>query len=306
MTVRPHNTKHFTVHEGVNQRLDLWLGQQLRVSRSQIKRLIDQELVTVNGTTTKAGYKVQAGDELVVNIPQEQTPSLEAEPIPLHILYEDEELAVIEKPKGLVVHPGAGNLDGTLVNALLYHIEELAEGGEPERPGIVHRLDKDTSGLMMVAKTEASFAYLSNLLKERQVERHYLALVQGRVAQDEGVIDKPIGRHPKDRKKMAVLPSGRDAQTIFTVIERFTKHSLVRCELVTGRTHQIRVHCASMHHPIVGDPLYGWKKNNLGADSQMLHAAYLAFRHPRGERLEFNSDPGAEFWDVVEKAKHLH
>lgn len=278
MTPRQHERHQFKVDAECGLRLDLWLGERLTLSRSQIKRLIDQNLVVVNELPQKAGYKVQQGDEIEVAVPQAQVPSLEPEPIPLDIVYEDEDLAVINKPKGLVVHPGAGNLDGTLVNALLYHLDELADGSDEERPGIVHRLDKDTSGLMVIAKTNGCYLYLTDQLKDRSVKRHYLALVQGRMSESEGVIEKPIGRHPKDRQKMAVLETGREAKTIYTVQEHFCDHTLVRCQLVTGRTHQIRVHLASIHHPIVGDPLYGLKRNNLGAQSQMLHAFYLALR----------------------------
>lgn len=305
MIPKPAETHVFTVTEGAGTRLDLYLSERLDTSRSQVKRLVDSESVLVNGEVVKAGYKLRAGDQVVVTVKPEPDQSLEPQPIPLEIIYEDEELAVINKPKGLVVHPGAGNWSGTLVHALLYHLDDLAEGGGAERPGIVHRLDKDTSGLMVVAKTNSAHAFLSDLLQARLMEKHYLALVHGVMRDDEGLIDKPIGRHPKDRKKMAVVPKGREAQTIFTVVERFRKYTLVKLRLITGRTHQIRVHLSSIHHPIVGDPLYGLKTGNLGASSQMLHACYLAFPHPHGQVVEFNSSPGREFWEIVEKARQI-
>lgn len=305
MTPKHAETHVFSVSDGGGTRLDLFLSEQLAITRSQVKRLVDSELVRVNGEAVKAGYKLRAGDEIEVTIRPEPEMNLEPEPIPLQILYEDEDLAVINKPKGLVVHPGAGNWTGTLVHALLYHLDDLSEEGGSDRPGIVHRLDKDTSGLMVVAKNNSTHAHLSELLKERLMEKHYLALVHGAMRDDEGVIDKPIGRHPKDRKKMAVVEWGREAQTIYRVEERFSKYTLVRLRLITGRTHQIRVHLASLHHPIVGDPLYGLKTGNLGADSQLLHACYLAFTHPNGQHLEFASSPGPEFWAIVEKARQI-
>ena len=306
MTARPAKDLQFTVSQDPNLRLDLWLSERVGLSRSQLKKMIDQGSVLVNGVTAKGGYRLQLGDQLVVTLPEVETPSLQPEPIPLEIVYEDEYLAVVNKPKDLVVHPGAGNLDGTLVNALLFHVGKLAGGDEELRPGIVHRLDKDTSGLMMIAKTQESYAFLSHQLKERLVERHYLALVQGVVSADEGIIDRPLGRHPKNRKKMAILETGREAQTYYSVQERFAKHSLVLCRLVTGRTHQIRVHLASLHPPIVGDPLYGFKTNNLGATSQVLQAVYLGFRHPQGEYLRFEIDLDRELQEIVQKARLLN
>ena len=305
MTENRGEFHQFTVAGNSDARLDLWLGDHLDLSRSQLKRLIDGQMVKVNGEAVKAGYRIKEGDQISVRIPETRQPSLAPEPIPLEIVYEDADLAVINKPKGLVVHPGAGHFSGTLVNALLFQVDQLAAGSEKSRPGIVHRLDKDTSGLLMVAKTNESYAFLTKQLHDREVERHYLALVQGAVSLSEGTIDKPIGRHPKDRKKMAVVDHGRQAQTNFRVQERFSKHSLVSCSLVTGRTHQIRVHLASIHHPLVGDLLYGLKTNNLGATSQMLHACYLGFKHPSGRFLEFESRPDTEFVQIVEKARQI-
>ncbi len=306
MTERTGELHEFTVAENFGERLDIWLGYRLEFSRSQLKKLIDQGSVTVNGDRVKAGYKVQEGDRIEVLTPEPQIMELKPEPIPLEIIYEDEELAVINKQRGLVVHPGPGNLDGTMVNALLAHVDELAKGSGDERPGIVHRLDKDTSGLIMVAKNNDSFTYLTDQLKKRFVERHYLALVQGVMPFNKGMIEEPIGRHPKDRKKMAVVQDGREAKTLYEVKESFSKHSLVECRLVTGRTHQIRVHFSSIHHPLVGDTLYGFKHNNLGARGQVLHAYYLAFTDRGGRFREFRAEPDGEFLKIVEKARQLN
>lgn len=295
----------FMVDQGATQRLDLWLSERIDLSRSQLKRLIDQNSVLVNGEIVKAGYRLQAGDRVDVRLPEQQEVVLIPEPIPLEIIYEDEYLAIINKPKNLVVHPAAGNWDGTLVNALLFHLDSLA-GGPETRPGIVHRLDKDSSGLMMISKTEESYKYLVKELKERRVERKYLTLVHGVLSGDSGVVDRPLGRHPKERKKMAVVESGRQAQTHYEVIERFSKHSLVSCSLVTGRTHQIRVHLASIHHPLVGDQVYGFKTNNLGAKSQVLQSVSLGFQHPHGDYLKFEIEPDPWFQKIVEKARLLN
>ncbi len=306
MTVPAGEMHQFTVVDDLGERLDIWLADRLKESRSQVKRLIDRRFITVNGDAVKAGYFVQKDDQIAVIVPHTQALTLTPQSIPLEIIYEDRDLVIINKPKGLVVHPGAGNLEGTLVHALLAQVDTLADGSGEHRPGIVHRLDKDTSGLMMVAKTNDSYAYLAKQLKDRLVERHYLALVQGVMSLPEGCIDEPIARHPKDRKKMAILSSGRSAQTFFRVEEYFSKHSLVRCRLVTGRTHQIRVHFAKIHHPLVGDGLYGFKHHNLGATSQVLHANFLAFRHPSGEVMQFESHPNAEFMKIVEKARQMN
>lgn len=306
MRKHPPEVKQFTVKRGEGARLDLWLSGRLELSRSQIKRLIDRGLVAVNGSKVKAGYRIGLADQISVSLPGEKEPALRPEPLPLEIIYEDEELAVVVKPKGLVVHPGPGNWEGTLVNALLFHLDKLSAAGEVFRPGIVHRLDKDTAGLLAVAKTDQTYFYLKHLFQRRLVERGYLGLVQGAVSEEQGMIDFPLGRHPKDRKKMAVLKGGREAQTRFQVVERFQRHSLLCLSLITGRTHQIRVHLAGIHHPLVGDPLYGFRQRNLGAKSQVLLAKYLAFPHPRGEFLEFELQPEGEFLEFVEKARGMN
>lgn len=283
-------------------RLDSWLTERLPLTRSYIQKLIRQEYILVNGALEKAGYRLQSEDIIVVTVPEVPDLKLAPQNIPINIIFEDEELAIVNKPKGLVVHPGSGNWDGTLVNALLFHLDKLSQTGEDFRPGIVHRLDKNTSGLMVVAKTDETHRYLTEQFKQRLIKRHYLALVHGSIDVDEGTIEKPIGRHLKNRKKMTISEDGRWAKTNYEIKENFNKYSLVLCKLVTGRMHQIRVHFASIHHPLVGDEIYGLRRNNLGAKSQMLHAHYLAFNHPLGGFVEFTSEPDLEFQQIVDKA----
>lgn len=303
MIPKPGDCFGFIVEDSEAKRLDLWLSERINWSRSQLKKLIDQECVLVNGQSVKAGYRVQHADQIELQIPQEEEISLAPEPIPLEILYEDDELAVIVKPQGLVVHAGAGHLEGTLVNALVYHFEQLGLGEDHYRPGIVHRLDKDTSGLMMIAKTDQSYVYLVDQLKKQRVERRYLCLVHGVVKEEQGIVATPIARHSKERTRMTISPSGRPAKTHYLVKEQFPQYALLECSLVTGRTHQIRVHLASIHHPVVGDRLYGYSAQNLGAKAQVLHAHYLSFQHPSGKRLAFQNEPGSNFNLIVAKAR---
>ncbi|HHU61575.1 MAG TPA: RluA family pseudouridine synthase [Natronincola sp.] len=284
-------------------RLDSWLSTKLSLSRSHIKKLIEQDHILVNGVTQKAGYRLQMADKISAIVPKKNLYELEPQNIPIDIVFEDEELAIVNKPKGLVVHPGPGNCKGTLVNALLFHLDNLSSEGEAYRPGIVHRLDKDTSGLMVIAKTNETYRYLTGQFKLRLIHRHYVALVHGAMVEDEGIIEQPIGRHVKDRKKMAIINDGRWAKTEYQVQEKFNKYSLILCKLVTGRMHQIRVHFASIHHPLVGDEIYGFRRNNLGAKSQLLHSCYLAFNHPLGGFVEFISDPDFRFMQIVQKAR---
>lgn len=299
---RRNEAQHF-IADIEGERLDVWVALQTGLTRSQVKQLIDRGLVLVGENQVKAGYRLRVGDEVSVVIPPPQDTDVKPENIPLEILYEDDQLAVINKPKGLVVHPAAGNWDGTLVNALLFHLTDLSGIGGELRPGIVHRLDKDTSGLMIVAKTDKAHAYLSSQLKDHSIERRYLALVHGKMAHENGTVDAPIGRHPKDRKRMAIVEGGRHAVTHFRVVEYFARHTLVECRLETGRTHQIRVHLSAINHPIVGDPVYGRSGDQLGASSQLLHAYYLGFHHLDGRWMEFQHDPPPEFETCVEKAR---
>jgi 23S rRNA pseudouridine1911/1915/1917 synthase len=284
----------FADHAG--ERVDAFLARRLteRLTRSHAHKLIADGLVTVNDMPTKASHHLARGDRVVAGLPPAETPSLLAEAIPLRIVYQDEDVIVIDKPPGLTVHPGPGHPQGTLVNALLAVCPELAEIKGTLRPGIVHRLDKDTSGLLAAAKNEAAQANLARQLKDRQVHKVYLALVQGRLERPEGVIDGPIGRHPRWRQRMAIVEGGRQALTRYRVRElldaesRRDACSLVEAEPLTGRTHQIRVHFASIGHPVVGDRLYGKASESVGR--QFLHAWRLGFRLPKGGRhREFES-----------------
>ena len=280
-------------------------------SRARVRRLIDDGRVLLNGVVTKPAAVVAAGDLVEVDEPPPTPLELAAEDIPLSILFEDGDLLVLDKPPGLVIHPAAGNRTGTLVNALLRHCDDLSGIGGAERPGIVHRLDKDTSGLLVVAKTERAHLRLSLAFRRREVEKRYLAVCYGAPSDPEGVIDGAIGRHPSERKRMAVVATGRQARTLFRVVERLQGTSLIECRPVTGRTHQIRVHLAHVGHALVGDPLYAGRQWRNLADArrqaacrdfprQALHAWRLAFDHPvTGERVEFEADPPADFRNLV-------
>ena len=258
------------------------------LTRSAAQRLLEEGRVLREGRPLRKNDKLQAGDVLALDLPEPQPVALEPEDIPLDIVYEYNDLLVINKPKGLVVHPAAGHWSGTLVNALLYHCRDSLSGINGElRPGIVHRIDKDTSGLLIVAKNDFAHQALAAQLQDHTLARTYVCLVVGGVREDSGVIDAPIGRHPTDRKKMAVTEkNSRHAVTHWRVLERFPGYTLLECRLETGRTHQIRVHMAYRNHPIVGDTVYGRPKPELGQDSQCLHARALTFRHPRtGETM---------------------
>jgi 23S rRNA pseudouridine1911/1915/1917 synthase len=273
-------------------------------SRSQIRKLIDQGLVQVNGLQVKAGYLVRVGDNIQLQIPPPKPIELKAQAIPLDILYEDADIIVINKPPGMVVHPAVGNYEGTLVNALLAHCKDLSGIGGTLRPGIVHRLDKDTSGVMVAVKNDLAHIALSAQIKDRTAERWYLALVHGNIRRDEALIDAPIARHPINRKQMAVMETGRQARTWYCVQERFGQHTLVECRLETGRTHQIRVHMAYIRHPVVGDPVYSGHRDQQGMIRQALHAYHLGFRHPRtAEPLSFSVPLPSDMAEILDKLR---
>ncbi len=278
------------------RRLDVLLSEQSGLTRSRVAALMEEGQVTVDGAVvTKAGLKAKAGQQVVLTIPAPKPAIPQAQDIPLTILYEDSDLAVVVKPCGMVVHPAAGNEDGTLVNALLHHLDSLGGIGGELRPGIVHRLDKDTSGLLLVAKNDAAQLALSEQLSARTMEKHYRALVEGNLREDAGRIEAAIARSKKDRKKMAVDEEGREAITEWTVLQRGRGVTLLDVHILTGRTHQIRVHTKHIGHPVCGDPIYGSPKG-AKVPRLMLHAYSLAFTHPTsGERLTFTAELPEEF-----------
>jgi len=275
------------------KRLDVWLtGELAEYSRSYVEKLIQEGNATVGGKIVKSGHKLKAGDIVKVRIPKPKLLEVKAEEIKLDIVHEDDDIIVINKPRGMVVHPAAGNHTGTLVNALLKHCgTSLSDINGVIRPGIVHRIDKDTSGILVIAKNNRSHSILSDLLKEHDINRIYTAIAEGIITEERGTIDAPIGRHPVDRKKMAVnTRNGRHAVTHFRVLERFRSATLLEVKLETGRTHQIRVHMAYIGHPVVGDPKYGPKNAPFPIAGQALHAAELTFRHPAsGEEMVFSA-----------------
>lgn len=292
----------YVTGEEDNERLDTHLATHLNhISRTYIQKLIKEELVLVNGKPKKSKYLIQETDYITVNIPIPVKLEVVPENIPLSIIYEDEDIVIINKPQGMVVHPAPGNYSGTLVNALLYGIKNLSSINGVIRPGIVHRLDKDTSGIIMVAKNDESHKYLSEQLKNRNVKREYIAIVHGVLKNKEGVINAPIGRDPRDRKKMTVInTNSKEAITHYKVIEEFHKFSLVKAELETGRTHQIRVHMAYINHPIVGDSTYSKNTNKFNVNKQLLHALKLGFVHPKTkEYMEFETEVPENFNAVL-------
>ncbi|HOB20261.1 MAG TPA: RluA family pseudouridine synthase [Candidatus Atribacteria bacterium] len=280
-----------TTEENAGQRIDVFLASQLpEYSRSYLQNLIKQGNATVEGAQVKANYKVKPGEEILLAIPPARQLAIEPENIELEYIYEDNDIAVINKPQGMVVHPAPGNYSGTLVNALLHSCRQLSSINGVIRPGIVHRIDKDTSGLLVIAKNDMAHRELAKQLKDKTMSRVYMALAEKNFKQDEGTIDAPIGRNPVDRKKMAVVERGRNAVTHYKVLERFGEYTLLMLELTTGRTHQIRVHLSHIGHPIVGDPLYGSKKQRFTLNGQALHAYKLRLVHPStGEPMEFEA-----------------
>lgn len=284
-------------------RLDKALADLTELSRSQANEAIKNGNILVNGKAVKAKYSVKEGDLVTYDLPEPEVLEYEAEDIPLDIVYEDDDVAVVNKPQGMVVHPSVGHTSGTLVNALMYHIHDLSSINGVVRPGIVHRIDKDTSGLLMIAKNDRSHQALAEELKDKKSLRKYLAIVHGNISNDRGVIEAPIGRSEKDRKKQAVTAKGKPAVTHFKVLERFGNYTLVELTLETGRTHQIRVHMAYIGHPVAGDPLYGPRKT-LKGNGQFLHAQTLGFTHPTtGESLRFSVEPPAIFQETLENLR---
>jgi len=303
--MKNHN---FTITiSNAGERIDKFISESLPdITRSYAKKLIDGGDVTLAGKPVKSNYKLRVGDEVILNMPELQTLEITAEDIPLDIVYEDSDLLVVNKPQGMVVHPAAGNSSGTLVNALINHCGASLSGiNGVARPGIVHRIDKDTAGLLLVAKTDAAHQSLAAQLKEHSVVREYIALVCGNVKTDSGTVDKPIGRSEKDRKKMAVTyKSAREAITHFEVLLRFSGYTLLRCRLETGRTHQIRVHMASLGHPVAGDKVYGRQKEKLKTNGQLLFAAKIGFLHPAtAEYMEFSAELPDYFEGILRKLK---
>lgn len=284
-------------------RIDRFLSETSDLSRSVIQNYLKNEHILVNDKPSKANYKVKVDDVITITSPEVKLTELIAEDIPLEILYEDEDVAVVNKPVGMVVHPGPGNPSHTMVNALLYHLDGLTAIKGEIRPGIVHRIDKDTSGVLMVAKNDLAVEDLGSQLKEKTVSRKYIALVEGVITHNKGKITAPVGRHKTRRQHMAVVENGKPAVTHFSVLERFNEHTLIECVLETGRTHQIRVHLAYINHPLVGDPKYGRRKTDT-TYGQYLHAKSLGFIHPRTkEELYFETELPDYFKEKLEELK---
>ncbi len=297
--------KQFDVTEqNINQRLDMYIASlDLDFSRSMAQKLIENGQVLVNGKLPKASYKTKLGDRVEIEILEPKETNLEAQDIPLDIVYEDDDILVVNKQKGMVVHPGNGNLDGTLVNAVLNHCKGNLSGiGGEIRPGIVHRLDKDTSGLIVIAKNDKAHISLSKQIQDRKVKKIYTALVRGVIPEDTATIDMPIGRSNTDRKKMAVRKDGKEAITHIKVVKRYEKYTLIRVKIDTGRTHQIRVHMAEIGYPVVGDEVYSNGKNEFNVHGQMLHSTSLDFVHPiTGKQMHFEAPLPKYFEDVLNK-----
>lgn len=284
-------------------RLDTYLAAILDgISRSYIQKLISEQRILINSRPVKANYKIKTADQVFVEIPEAAPIDILPEPMDLDIVYEDGDMLIVNKPMGMVVHPAHGHYHGTLVNGLLAHCTDLSGINGKMRPGIVHRIDKDTSGLLMIAKNDMAHQHLAAQLKEHSTKRAYYALVQGVLSEPAGLIDAPIGRHETERKKMAVnLKNGKEARTHYYVKERFARNTFIECRLETGRTHQIRVHMAYLGHPLVGDPLYGTRKSNLDFPGQALHAYALGFIHPRTEEPLYFEAPLPQHFQAVLK-----
>ena len=288
------------VNEDSKNRIDAYLAGKTEYSRVAIQRLIDEEKITVNGKKTKASYKVQDGDKIAIVKEEAKKIELKAQEIPLEILYEDNDIIVVNKPKGMVVHPANGNPDGTLVNAIMAICKDSLSGiGGEIRPGIVHRLDKDTSGVIIIAKNDKAHINLSEQIKNHEVEKTYIALVRGNVKENEATINMPIGRSTKDRKKMAVTKTGKNAVTHFKVIARHNNYTLLEVKIETGRTHQIRVHLSEIGYPIIGDTVYSNGKNEWGVVGQCLHAKSIKFKHPISGKEMFIEAKLPEYFENI-------
>lgn len=299
-------SKEFLVNaQEAEARLDIFLIGRIEGSRSFIQNLIKADHVSVNQKVRKPNYRLTEGDVVAVSIPEAESVEIIPEDIPLDYIYEDHDIVIVNKPRGMVVHPALSNYSGTLVNALLFHCKDLSGINGAIRPGIVHRLDKDTSGVMMAAKNDMAHMGLAEQVKEHSAKRTYLALVQGSIVEEKGTIKAPIGRHPKDRMKMAVVfENSKEAITHFTVLERFGHHTLVECVLETGRTHQIRVHFAYIGHPVVNDPFYGYRKMDFPIQGQALHSHTLDIIHPiSNKKMHFEADIPEDFLNCIEFAK---
>ncbi len=290
--------------EGAGQRLDAYASSVTDFSRNAVQRMIREGDLLLNGRETQAKAKLKEGDEISITPPPPALTDIVPQDIPIDIVWQDKDIAVINKPKGMVVHPAAGNPDGTLVNALMYHIKDLSGVGGEVRPGIVHRIDRMTSGLLVVAKNDEAHNFLSNELKTHAVSRVYYALCDGNFREDSGTVDAPIARSQSDRKRMAVAEGGRNAVTHWQVLERFGDVTFLKLELETGRTHQIRVHMAYIKHPIIGDEVYGRAKNKLGLVGQALHAGELRLTHPStGESMRFTAPLPEDFQNALDKLR---
>ena len=295
-----------TVESAAGQRIDKYLSEQLAdLSRSYLQKLLKDGGVEVNGKTVKSNYRLAEGDRICLEVPEAVEPEIEAEPMDLDILYEDKDIILINKPKGMVVHPAAGHYTGTLVNGLMHHCkDELSGINGVMRPGIVHRIDMDTTGVLIVCKNDKAHNAIAEQLKVHSITRKYYAIVHGVIKEDDGTVNAPIGRHPVDRKKMSINEkNGKEAVTHYHVLKRFRRFTYVECQLETGRTHQIRVHMAYIGHPVAGDPLYGPRKT-LKGHGQFLHAKTLGFTHPTtGELVEFTAEDPAIFKETLEKLR---
>ncbi|MDO5556703.1 MAG: RluA family pseudouridine synthase [Clostridia bacterium] len=285
------------------KRVDVYISKKIEgMSRVTVQRLLDEGNILVNNTMVKTSYKLKINDEIIIEDVEPKQVELKAQNIPLDIVYEDGDIIVVNKPKGLVVHPASGNEDGTLVNAIMAICKDSLSGiGGEIRPGIVHRLDKDTSGLLIIAKNDRAHINISEQIKNREIEKIYIALVRGNIPENEATIKMPIGRSTKDRKKMDVRKDGREAITHFKVIKRYEKYTLLEIKIDTGRTHQIRVHMAEIGHPVIGDEVYSNGKNEFGVKGQMLHAKRLKFKHPTQNKImELEASLPKYYQDVLE------